>query len=273
VREYTDGRPVHICRRCGFVYVVRRRSAKRIADVWSEEIFGNGYTAAVPAVTARLTFVAEFVDERIGFAGKRIYDIGAGEGYFLDMARSDKYDASVFRIEPSARNCKLLEGRGIDCFNGTIEEYGESPREDAEADVVTIMWTLENCQSCRGMLSAAHRILNPGGHVIVATGIRILVPFKKPLHDYIGSNPVDTHSFRFSANTLRGMLAVSGFEVEHVNRYLDSDALCVIACKVADSSSTKEQPERHGDDYLDVYTFFERWHADTALYFPREGGN
>jgi len=61
------------------------------------------------------------------------------------------------------------------------------------------------------------------------------------------------------------MLAVSGFEIEHVNRYLYSDALCVIARKVARSSSAKEQPERHGDDYLDVHTFFERWHADTAL--------
>ena len=253
--------------------VVRRRSPKRIADVCSEEIFGDGYTAAVPAVTARLTFVAEFVDERIGLAGKRVYDIGAGQGYFLDMARSNKYGASVFGIEPSARDCTLFEGLGIDCFNRTIEEYGESPREDDEADGVTITWTLENCQSRRGMLSAAHRFLKPGGHVIVITGSRILVPFEKPLHDYIGSNPVDTHSFRFSANTLRGMLAVSGFDVEHVNRYMDSDALCVIARKVTSSSSPKQQPERHGDDYLDVYTFFERWHADTALYYPRQGGN
>ena len=54
VRDYTGGQPIHICTKCGFVYVQQRRSAEAIAEVWSEEIFGAGYTAAIPAVRARL---------------------------------------------------------------------------------------------------------------------------------------------------------------------------------------------------------------------------
>ena len=266
-REYTDGGPVHICTTCGFVYVIKRRSARRIADDWSEEIFGGEYTAAIPAVRARLTYVAEFVNNELGLSGKAVCEIGAGEGEFLDLVRQDRYGASVFGIEPSGQNCELLKQSGIDCFKGTIEDFRQAAQDaDQSADIVTIMWTLENCQSCTGMLSGAHDILRDNGHVVVATGSRVLVPFKKPLHDYFGGNAVDTHSFRFSANTLRGILAVSGFEVTHVNRYLDSDILCMIARKV-DGGDGKS---RTGDDYLDVHSFFERWHVDTKMYYPRQ---
>ena len=263
-REYTNGQAVHTCLHCGFVYVKMRRSAQAIADDWSEEIFGDGYTAAIPAVRARLTYVAELIANELGLRDKLVVDIGAGEGEFLDIVRQDRYGASVFGIEPSGANCELLKRAGVDCFAGTIEEFMARPEAEAlRPDIVTITWTLENCQSCTGMLSAAHRILKDGGHIVVATGSRILVPFKKTLHDYLGPNPVDTHAFRFSANTLEGLLAISGFETTHVNRYLDSDILCVIARKVEPG---REIPWK-GDDYHQVHDFFERWHVDTQMHY------
>ena len=36
--EYTGGKPIHVCKNCGFVYVRRRRTAKTIADIWSKEL-------------------------------------------------------------------------------------------------------------------------------------------------------------------------------------------------------------------------------------------
>lgn len=258
--EYTGGQPIHICAGCGFVHVKRRRSADEIAASWTEEIFGEGYTARIPAVTARLTQVVEILQAEVDLEGKDICEIGAGEGEFLELARTR--GARVFGIEPSEANCASMRERGIDCFAGTIERYQESAAEGEPFDVVGILWTLENCQDCRRMLAAAHALLRPGGHVVVATGSRILVPFKKPLWSYFSTNPADTHAFRFSANTLHKALALSGFRPVYVNRYLDSDVLCVVAER-ADSSDWE------GDDPLDVHSFFERWHADTALYFPR----
>jgi len=263
-REFTDDQPVHICVSCGFVYVKQRRSAHRIAEVWSEDIFGEGYTAATPAVAARLTYVAEFIDQSVGLRGKSVCEIGAGEGEFLRIAR-ERYDAAPFGIEPSPANCKALEDGGVGAFCGTIEEYfaGDDARE-GWADVVTILWTLENCQDCRAMLAGAHRLLRPGGYVVVATGSRLLVPFKKPLWAYLSTNRADTHSFRFSANTLQGLLTLSRFDPVHVNRYLDNDILCVVGERVEAPESTNWTR----DDYLDVHSFFERWYAETALYYP-----
>lgn len=260
-RSYTNDQPVHICTTCGFVYVRSRRSSEEIAASWTNDIFGAGYTAAYPGVAGRLAYVAEFVEQSVGLHGMSVAEVGAGEGFFLELAR-DRYEAAVFGIEPSPANCERMRGIGIDCAAATIEQYGGA--RDGTFDLVFVLWTLENCQDLRALLGGARRLLKPGGHVVVGTGSRILVPFKKPLWAYLSRNPADTHSFRFSANTIRGALAVSGFETAHLNRYLDTDVLCAVG-----APGNGEIPWPH-DDYLDVHGFFERWHADTALYFPPE---
>ncbi|MBI4615055.1 MAG: methyltransferase domain-containing protein [Planctomycetes bacterium] len=263
-REYTGGQPIDICARCGFVYVRERRSAREIAETWSKELYGSGYTARWPAVKARHAYVAEFADASIGLAGKALCDIGAGEGQFLALVRATPYEARVFGIEPSEANGRLLAGLAIEHFTGTIEEYVATRQGgDPCFDVVTILWTLENCQSLRAMLATAHDILAGGRHVVVATGSRILVPYKKPLHYYLGKNPADTHAFRFSANTLRGALAVSGFETVEMNRFIDSDYLCAIG-RWADRSKEIPWP---GDDPEGVADFFARWHEDTRRFY------
>jgi 2-polyprenyl-3-methyl-5-hydroxy-6-metoxy-1,4-benzoquinol methylase len=261
-REFTGDQPIHICTRCGFVYVKRRRPAEAIAASWTEEIFGSGYTARIPAVIARLTYVAELLEQTLGLEGKRVCEIGAGEGEFLRIVRG--HGAEVFGIEPSGANCERMRRGGVECFEGTIEQYRESGEGRDSFDIVAILWTLENCRSCREMLSAAHELLREGGRVAVATGSRLLVPFKKPLHAYLSPTPADTHAFRFSANTLQALLAVSGFDVVEVNRYVDNDILCVVGSK----GSAGEAREWRGDDYLEVHSFFERWYADTKVYWP-----
>jgi len=132
------------------------------------------------------------------------------------------------------------------------------------ADIVTLIWTLESSTSCRALREAASRILAPGGHIVVATGSRILVPFRKPLHLYLGPKPLDIEPLRFSANTLRGMLAVNGFEPSTINRFIDHDVLCVIARKREAGASIPWQ----GDDPAAVVEFFARWHRETAFYPP-----
>lgn len=257
---YTGGQPIHICAGCGFVYVRSRRSAEEIASDWSEEVFGNGYTARIPAVKARQMYVADFIDVNLGLKEKHLVDIGAGEGQFLEIAR-DLYGADVFGIEPSSHNCKMLSEAGMESFEGTIESFAES-ESSIRADIVTVMWTLENCQSCRSMLTKAHDILNDGGSIVIATGSRILVPFKKPLHDYLSTRSTDLHNFRFSANALQSLLAECSFEVTHLNRYEDTDYLVVIAKKRPEGTPL----ELKTDDPIKVYDFFDRWHKETIYY-------
>lgn len=265
-RHYThEQQPLHICCSCGFVHARNRRSPEEVARAWSEEVYGEVYTAKIPAVLARHTYMAQFAEDTLGLDGKTIFDIGGGEGQFLEILR-DSYGGKIVTVEPSPVNCHTLRNAGFDCFEGTIEQFAETDR-NVNADLTTILWTLENCVSCRDMLSIAHEQVCDGGHIMVATGSRILVPFKKTLRDYYGPNPVDLHSFHFSANTLQGLLAVSGFKPVAINRYRDTDYLVVIGEKRPAGDTIAWQ----GDDYLDVHHFFERWHTESMYHQGGEG--
>ena len=267
-REYTNGQIFSICKKCGFIYAPYRRTAKEVADTWSNQLFGDpkvlthsSYSARNPHVKARQTYVAEFIDTHAGLAGKKLVDIGAGEGQFLELAQN--YGTKVFGVEPSVKNCAQMKEKNIPCFTGTAEEYLETLKENTEkADIVTTMWTLECSQSPQNLLKTAYHTLKNNGYVVIATGSRILVPFKKPLHTFLTPNPVDTHPVHFSYNTLKGMLAKNGFKVLKENPYVENDLLVVLAQKV----SPQEQLSWQGDDYLKVADFFKRWHKESLHY-------
>lgn len=260
---YTKGQAIHVCLDCGFVYVRRRRSAAAIAASWSDDLYQRAYTARIPAVRARHRYVADTIDNELGLRGKRVVDIGAGEGHFLELLRGPEYGAEVFGIEPSAANCQRMAGHGIAAFAGTIEDCMAQGQAGARPfDIATILWTLENCQDCRAMLTAARALVADGGHVVVATGSRILVPFKKPLHYYLGDNPADTHCFRFTANSLSGLLRRLGLLPVFLNRYIDSEYLVAIGKK-----TDPARDDAPGDDPAAVLDFFRRWDAETRAHF------
>jgi 2-polyprenyl-3-methyl-5-hydroxy-6-metoxy-1,4-benzoquinol methylase len=270
--RYTSGEPIHVCKNCGFIYVKRRRSFDEIACAWSNEIFATAakpsaaeiFTAARPAIRARLIHVLETVDQDIGLDDKALCDIGAGEGVFLDYAKRLKKPKELFGIEPSLTNCNILNALGIDCFNGTLESYLDSDRvRHAHFDIVTIQWTLECSTDCRNMLSTAWEILKPGGHIVIGTGSRILVPFRKPLQFYISKGPQDTHSFRFSPKSLNNLFRLTGFEPVFVNRYIDNDVLCMIGKKIEVPNSV----DLEKDDYREIIEYFERWNRDSVAHF------
>ena len=266
---YTTDGPLHVCQDTGLVRVKNVRSSMETAKAWSDEVYnteftGDTYTARIPAVVARHTYVADFADTNIGLSGKKVCDIGAGEGQFLEIISKNPYKAKVYGIEPSKRNCSMLNKSGFEFFNGTIEDYAESNDFSSNKfDVVTAMWTLVNTSSCLDMVSAAFKMLKTGGHIVVGESSRILVPFKKPLHYYLQKMAIDLHPYHFSANSLQNLLKVVGFEIVHVNRFIDTDYLCIIAKK----PEAKINNDYTVDNYEDVISFFERWHIETKNFW------
>lgn len=274
LRKYTGGEPIHVCKNCGFVYVRHRRMFDEIARAWSNELFITGnetekaaeiYTAVRPAIRARLIYILETIDQEVGLDGKSLCDIGAGEGVFLYYVKRLKNPAELFGIEPSSANCCLMDNMDIANFNGAIEDYVISKQiRSGHFDVATIQWTLE-CSSPGHMLRSAWSLLKPGGHLVVATGSRLLVPFKKPLQFYVSKGVQDTHSLRFSPKSLRNLMRLTGFEPVYINRYIDNDILCMIGRKV----EKQQAVELEKDDYREIITFFERWDRDSVEHFSQ----
>jgi 2-polyprenyl-3-methyl-5-hydroxy-6-metoxy-1,4-benzoquinol methylase len=273
VREYTNGQLIHICKECGLVYVKKRRSFKEVADVWSYELFGkpgilrpNSYSALNTHTKSRLVYFAEFINAHTNLKGKKVCDIGAGEGYFLDLVR--QMGASIFGIEPSTPNCKLMKDQSMECFEGTIEEYMEDAKKHGHSkakyvpDVVTLSFTLECTQNPANTLKITNSMLDVGGMVAVHTGSRIMVPFKKPLHNFLSTVPMDSHPVQLSFTALKALLAKTGFRVIHHNPFVENDNLCVIAEKMPDGADIDFEKE----DYMQVVDFFERWHKESLHY-------
>ena len=241
-----DNEPPVVCMKCGFIYVRNRRTSEEVAKSW-DDIWGEGYTSEWPAVKARLFYVAEWLDQTIGLKGKELLDIGAGEGTFLKMV--EERGAQGTGLEPSSENADAIRMSGIACWNETIEEVEGTDY----FDIITILWTLENCADCIGMLKRARELLKPDVHIVVATGSRIGVPFKKPLSKYFSDNPADTHCFRFSSRSLfRALKKVRLLAAEN-NSFVDSDCMVVAACEATFGTIDAIDHPR------EVLDFFQSW--------------
>lgn len=265
VRDYTNGQVIHICRKCGLIYVKCRRSSDRVAEVWSNELFAKRYTSKSPLMFARHNYVAEFIDQSLGLKNKKVCDVGAGEGQFLKIIKNN-YKVRTFGIEPSRNNCRLMKKENLKAFNGTLQNFIEERNHKKNLfDIVTMLWSIENSTSPKELLLGARKIMRDNGYLVIATGSRILVPFSKPLYLYLSTNPADTHPVRFSVNTLIAFLETCGFRAVRINPFLnDNLLLCVIAKKEKLPVDVRVK----GNNFRKVKDFFERWHKETRKYYP-----
>jgi SAM-dependent methyltransferase len=260
--EYTGNQPIHICKDCGLVYYRQRRSPEEIARYWDEVLYGNekdnqdSYDPNRPIFASRYAYSVSFLKKHLGtLKHKKVFDIGIGEGQFLEKIREE--GAEVFGVESSARNCRMLKKKKIPHYFGTIEKYdSEMSASGKKADIVTLIFVLQNSQSATDMIRAAHRILKEKKHLLIVMGSRILVPFKKPLGTYLNTLPQDEQPYHFSIGTLQCLLAKCHFRIVATNHYWDDDLMVVLAEKRPES----EDIEWLRDDYRAVSRFFTDWH-------------
>ena len=92
-----------------------------------------------------------------------------------------------------------------------------------------------------------------GGIIIVATGSRIFVPYKKPFSSYVSELPPDLHCFRFSQNTLSWALDAADFGRINFNDVKENDAMIAIAYKKKGLQSFP------GDNPHEVLAYFKAW--------------
>lgn len=235
---YTRGEPLYVCEGCGFVQVIERRTPKEIYQAWVNAEPGDDvYHSAHAAVAARHAYVKAFVSD----FGERPIDIGGGDGAFSKMVSGCMNWNSMAETIPNAF--------------------------DSASDTAIILWTLENCGDANAVIRAAWRVLKPNGKLVVATGSRLLVPYKKPLHQYIGPGDQDLHPWRFSANSLQRLLWKHGFIPTLINDYIGCDYLVVVAKKESDQALTPP-PDGLVDNPRKVEEFFNSWHKYTQEWFP-----
>ena len=144
----------------------------------------------------------------------RIFDIGCGMGYFLDLMRQHGWD--TMGVEPAPAACRYARDTlGLNVVEGTIE----SVEVEESFDVVTLWYVLEHVPNPGEILDRAAALLHPGGLLIVRVPNQS-IPIDRALaalglQRFFLMNP-PRHLFDYSPRTLAMFLERSGFEMNEI---------------------------------------------------------
>ncbi len=269
ISEWTRGDVLCVDKRTGVLRSEKKHSSLEIASYWTDVIFKStdpeDYSAVNPFAHSRLLYVLLSIVEfqkRNNIEIKTLCDFATGQGVFLKYAREYMSGVLVKGTEVSSSLVSRLLEDGFDVINRTLGQHEEEP--EFEVDLGTVSWTLCNCIDVVDVLLDVRNHIRDAGYLCVSDSSRILVPYRKSLKDYLPRHhPLDIHPHFFSLNSLTALLGATGFKVEWVNRYFDSDILCVIAKKVKLPS---EDAKFLTDASSRTIEFMERWH-EQSMYF------
>lgn len=178
--------------------------------------------AADPKVEPMPTFARGLRQLRELRTPGRLLDIGCSYGAFMVLAQGEGWDTSG--VELSKEPAKFArEERRLDVFNGTVEQAGYP---EGYFDAVTLWDVIEHLDNPVSTMAEIHRIMAPGGILLVftinqesllTTVGHILYKLSLNRWKHLMGLFYDIHhNFFFSPHTITRLLERSGFKVEEI---------------------------------------------------------
>ena len=208
--------PIVECSGCGLVYANPRLSAEALRD---------RYAAVEDPLYQRerrgreLTFARHLraFERHTGLgAGRRLLDVGAYIGVFVEVAAAAGWDA--WGLEPSHWGVAQGVERSLNMVRGRLDD---GPFDPASFDAVTLWDVIEHLDDPLATLRQACEVLRPGGWIAVHT-----MNLDSVLARLLGSRwpwLMEMHLYYFTRRTLARMLEAAGFRQVRVRtqgRYL-----------------------------------------------------
>lgn len=201
---------------CGLVFVTPQPARALIEQAYDAEYYApwEGQARCRARIWQRRI---ERVEALVSPPG-RLLDVGCGTGDFLRVARPRGWDVSGTEISPYAT--KAAGAEELPVIEGEVWEAG-FPSE--AFDVVTCWHVIEHVASPRRVVEEIHRVLRPGGWLVLATPnledhifrvAYVLARRRRP--PLFEPDERELHLFHFTPRTLRTLVASAHFEVAAV---------------------------------------------------------
>jgi 2-polyprenyl-3-methyl-5-hydroxy-6-metoxy-1,4-benzoquinol methylase len=207
---------VVVCTGCGLGRFQPIPSPDRLRALYPDEYYGEPGWKFQPLIERLVRAVGErhtsFLSRELT-AGARVLDVGCGRGVILGALANQGFQ--VHGLEISAEAARGADPRAEIRI---AENLKDAEYRTASFDQIIIWHVLEHVNDPAGTLREAHRILKPGGRLIVA------VPnFSSFQARFAGAAwfhlDLPRHVYHFPLPALRQLLVLTGFQVQSVHHF------------------------------------------------------
>ncbi|MBS0288388.1 MAG: class I SAM-dependent methyltransferase [Proteobacteria bacterium] len=143
----------------------------------------------------QLSISAYFKHINYPLSGKKVLDLGCGDGY--DLSLLAKCSASLHGVDASEEMLRLAKQKNpqAEFKHGYFERI---PYADHTFDVVLSKWAIQTSANIAPIYQEVHRVLKPQGvfQFLVSHPIRTFLEKKKHPKDYFKQEMVDSHIFK-----------------------------------------------------------------------------
>ena len=205
------GFDIRLCNSCYNGFVAPELIPSDLERLYTTSYFEGGQTTGYPSyLKDRAIIAANFRDRltwisALGPKGRRLLDVGAAYGIFMQAARESGWDAEGVEIAPDcAEQAARISGERV-----TAGDFVSAPLS-GPFDVIVMLDVLEHLRDPLACVKRAHELLAPGGLLVIET-CNHASPWARLLGArwYFFDPP--QHLYYFSKAGLTWLLARAGF--------------------------------------------------------------
>lgn len=202
--------PIAQCSACGFLYRNPTYRATYIPKVYNRvnlQFLKGGYSKNREKRYYAYLKALEFEQQTAGFNRRRLLDVGCGYGLFLQTLQHKEWERYGLDF---ARDCVDYARKEYGLSNVFAGNLEWDSFEENYFDAVTLWSVAAHLETPLEMFQKIHRVLRPGGILLIYTVDASGLVHKKELSQWNGFH--GNHLIFFSPDSLSCTLSRSGFE-------------------------------------------------------------
>ncbi|MBI5892271.1 MAG: class I SAM-dependent methyltransferase [Deltaproteobacteria bacterium] len=236
-----------VCRGCGLVYQNPRMDSAEIKKFYSSEysefiysVIPEGYISHGNKV--RFTYIRNYL-HTYTTSVLNILEIGSAHGVTLELLRQEGH--LVKGIEPSQSLYELSKRKGLDVFNGYLENF----TDNITYDLILAFHVIEHVEFPTAFLKKVKTLLKEDGRFIIETpDIWHLQGDPHTGDDYLLCKE---HTFTFSENSLRVIAQRAGLTINSLPRQMPKHIWAEFRIPKQTGELKKGNKDNY-DDYIEI---------------------